>query len=91
MNSLRRKNEKQSWRSVDDPPKEDGRYLVYIPDAWGYQVDILYFATNLKKTGQYEFRHLKRRGWWGEDREYGAYERRDVTHWMPLPEDPKGD
>lgn len=79
------------WRKADDPPKEDGRYLVYIPGAWGYQEDILHFAKNLKKTGLYEFHYLKRRGWYNIDGEYGAHERRDVSHWMPLPEPPKGE
>ena len=80
------------WISVRDRfPEEDGRYLVHIPEEWAYKVRILSFAKNLKKTGMYEFKHLKRRGWWGVDNEYGAYERKEVTHWMPLPEPPKGE
>lgn len=81
----------QEWISVKEPPKEDGRYLVYITQAWGCKVQILNFAKNLEKIGMYEFKHLKRRGWWDIDNEYGAYERKEVTHWMPLPEEPKGE
>ena len=80
------------WISVRDRfPEEDGRYLVHIPDSWAYKVQILNFAKNLKKTGMYEFRHLRRRGWWDVDNEYGAYERNEVAYWMPMPEPPKED
>ena len=80
------------WISVRDRfPEEDGRYLVHIPDSWAYKVQILNFAKKLKKTGMYEFRHLRRRGWWDCDNEYGAREWNEVTHWMPLPEEPKGE
>ena len=66
----------QEWTSVKDRvPKNSGRYLVVHKNKYGGSV-----STNIET-------YIKCRvgEWWSNDYVY------DVTHWMPLPEPPKGE
>lgn len=56
------------WVSVDEPPKEDGKYLVCT-------------AKNTVYCAKY---HAK-------GKFFGTDMHTHITHWMPLPEPPKGD
>lgn len=79
------------WISVKDRlPKEGGKYLCYIPDGKGYQ-EILGFAWNLEAVDEFDFYHQNYAGFYGYDSEDGYFEYSDVSHWMPLPEPPKGE
>lgn len=73
------------WVSVKDRlPEKDGEYLVYID--WRY-CQLASFTTNKPK----EFTFINAGyGWYDYDSDYGFYEVRRVTHWMPLPEPPEG-
>lgn len=73
------------WISVKDRlPKKDGMYLCYTKSPIGSYVNIYYYRA--RKAGRYGkgFYFLL-------DSEYGDVEVRYVTHWMKLPEPPKGE
>ncbi len=83
------------WISVKEKlPDTDGNYLC-VRD--GYFVDfstieVLYYAKNLYKVDKYRFDDKKGKdGFYGYDAEWGYSYFRTVTHWMPLPELPKGE
>ena len=79
------------WISVKERlPEENGRYLCNIPIYEGYQ-EVLYFATNLEAVDDYDFYHRNHAGFFDYEHKYGYCEHSDVTHWMPLPEPPKGE
>ena len=78
------------WISVEDRlPEKAGRYLVAYAKVEG--ADILPFAITKKDTcdfdgpGFYEDEYNE----WGEFS--GCFRATGVTHWMPLPEPPKGE
>ena len=69
----------QEWISVSEPPKENGYYLCYVlTSAVGDKV-------------KYEQMPL----YWEDDiwlYRHNSYRMcRNVTHWMPLPQPPKGE
>lgn len=69
----------QEWSSVSEPPEENGYYLCYVlTSAVGGKV-------------KYEQMPL----YWEDDiwlYRHNSYRMcRNVTHWMPLPQPPKGD
>ena len=76
------------WISVKDrQPKDDGMYLAYIggDNRRGYY-KLLTFSTD--KTKENTFLEPGY-GWSDYDSDYGYYEVRRVTYWMPLPEPPQ--
>ena len=77
------------WISVKDRlPDTDGYYLC----VWNETIDVFEFAKNLYKVDKYSFTNKKgKSGFYECDREWGFIEHEDVTHWMPLPELPKGE
>ena len=80
------------WISVKDKlPKTNGKYLCVCDNCGTSFIIIVNFATNLFKVDEYDFAGKRRRGWYGYDGEWGYYESDDITHWMPLPELPKGE
>ena len=80
------------WISVDDRlPTEDGDYLTFettFTCKFRYQ-RVRHFAKDLEKVDEYDFKGIKRAGWYAYDSEWGYYEVDDITHWMPLPQPPK--
>lgn len=83
------------WISVEDAlPEQDGEYLAYekyqfLSDK-GYMC-IRSFSHNLENIDEYDFYGEEREGWYNFDNEYGYFETDGVTHWMPLPQPPKGE
>ena len=69
-------------------PDEDGHYMVF--EVWPYG-NIISLAFYTPKYNGFE-EHLKDRAvWYKYDSEAGDFEVTGVTHWMPLPESPKGE
>lgn len=64
----------QEWHPASDPPKKCGEYNVMIR---GGEI-----ATTL-------FYSVRHKGWYFFDDD-DHEEPQDVTHWMPLPQPPKG-
>ena len=66
----------QEWISVEDRlPKDSGYYLVVYQDKYNGSISIAFDMYVKCKAGE----------WWENDF------MRDVTHWMPLPQPPKGE
>lgn len=83
------------WISVKDRlPKKDGKYLcVYEGFIVGCKhIEVLSYSKNLYKVDEYDFASFKgERGFYSYNSEWGYINKNDVTHWMPLPELPKGE
>lgn len=82
----------QEWISVKERlPQEDGSYLVTINCFNNRQdIDIRYFAKDGETVDEYDFVGQKN-VWCFYDSEWGYISTNSVTHWMPLPELPKGE
>ena len=75
------------WISVKDRlPEKNGSYLCY----GGLDMHICHFAQKLSDVDKSDFYGKDRCGFYEYDREYGCLEWIGITHWMPLPEAPKG-
>lgn len=76
------------WISVTDRlPDTDGKYLVCFGTY--NTIGTCRFTENLERIDSDIFEGENRPGWY--DCEDGwPYEVTQVTHWMPLPEPPKG-
>lgn len=80
------------WISVKDKlPKTNGAYLCVCDCFVGSYISVVKFAANLEKIDEYDFDGKRRSGWYGYDGEWGYFEKDNITHWMPLPELPKGE
>lgn len=80
------------WISVKDRlPNEDGKYLCYVEFTFGSYIDCCYFSHNLEEVNEFIFNGKQRCGWYINDDDWGAVEKQNITHWMPLPEPPKGE
>lgn len=77
------------WISVKDRlPEKDGEYLCIIEGS----ICIFDFTKDLYTIDKYAFNKSKSNsGFYDFDRDLGYYEHTRVTHWMPLPEPPKGE
>ena len=66
----------QKWNPISDPPKEKGCYLISV-------------------THWRDGKVVTREANWNGTRWLSCYRREDITpritHWMPLPEPPKGE
>ena len=79
------------WRRVEEPPKEEGRYLV--ASRWGkdnhWSYDLVYYTTKLEKGFFFED-GICGAGWYM----WSGYEDCDIRvfpdYWMPI-EPPKED
>lgn len=80
------------WISVKDRlPQEDGAYLVtnnYFGNHQG--IDILCFAKDGETVDEYDLA-MEKDVWYFYDIEYGYVPTDSITHWMPLPQSPKGE
>ena len=80
------------WIPVTDRlPNADGRYLVRKNLYGTPWYDVIYFAKDGRKFDEYDFRREWKNVWYRYDSECGNVTTNDVTHWMPLPEPPKGE
>lgn len=84
--------EKTKWISVKDKlPEEDGDYLVAINYFGNHQsINVRSFAKAGETVNEYDLVGEKN-VWYRYDSEYGYISTDSVTHWMPLPEPPKGE
>ena len=82
----------QEWISVYDRlPQEDGAYLVTANDFGNSQrVKIRWFAKDGETVDKYDLAGQKY-VWYFYDSECGYASTKSVTHWMPLPQPPKGE
>ena len=80
------------WISVKDRlPEEDGKYLVFEQNSGRTNTSILWFAKDARKVDRYDFKGRWKNAWYEYDSEWGHYTVNSVTHWMPLPQPPKGE
>lgn len=95
------KLEKQltKWVSVEDKlPEESGEYIVYIQMGTGVEVPDFFGSNDLSYVTSIHFRK-EQNIWFDEyDESYNAdlslvdtANAFHVTHWMPLPQKPKGE
>ena len=82
----------QEWISVKDRlPEEDGSYLVYS-NSFGNRksVKLRWFAKDGENVDAYDLAGQKD-VWYLYDIECGDISIDSATHWMPLPDPPKGE
>ena len=82
----------QEWISVKDRlPEKDGAYLTVI-NLFGYRssINVHYFAKDGEAVDEYNLAGEKD-VWYFYDSEYGYVPTDSITHWMPLPQPPKGE
>ena len=78
---------REQWINVKDKlPDEEGKYIVIAYN--GITIDILYFYKRYPYCNSGI--RTDRPVWCGYD-DYGDFEVKSVTHWMPLPEPPEVD
>ena len=83
------KVESQKWISVKERlPKKDGDYLCYKKSGL---YEVFGFAKDGRKKHKYDFFRDWKNVWFFYASEYGYVTTDSVTHWMPLPEPPKGE
>ena len=82
----------QEWISVKDRlPEKDGAYLVTTNSLGDRQsVKLRWFAKDGENVDAYDLAGQKD-VWYLYDIECGYVSIDSVTHWMPLPEPPKGE
>ena len=82
----------QEWISVDDRlPEKDGAYLVTTNSFGDRQsVKLRWFAKDGENVDAYDLAGQKD-VWYLYDIECGYVSINSVTHWMPLPQPPKGE
>ena len=82
----------QKWIPVTERlPEKDGEYLVFEKSGYGTRTRTLRFAKDGRKVDKYDFHREWKNVWFYYDSEWGHITIDTVTHWMPLPEPPKGE
>ena len=82
----------QKWIPVTERlPENKGDYLVTKQLFGDSYVRVVSFAKDGRKVSRYDFHNRWKNVWYEYDREYGYITIDSVTHWMPLPEPPKGE
>ena len=82
----------QEWISVKDRlPEKDGYYIAFVEGYWARCTRLLGFAKDGRKVDEFDFDEGAKNVWYRYDSEYGYVTVEDVTHWMPLPQPPKGE
>lgn len=80
------------WITVTVRLPEDGqRVLCFKQGKYASCVMTAAFSECLEKFCKVDFLGAKHSGFYNYDSEVGYYELREATHWMPLPEPPKGE
>ena len=80
------------WIPVSERlPEDDGKYLVFEQSGGRTNTSILRFAKDARKVDRYDFKGRWKNAWYEYDSEWGHYTVNSVTHWMPLPQPPKGE
>ena len=84
--------EKTKWISVDDMlPEKDGEYLVWLgKNTFKQYAKVLSFAKDGETVDEYDLAGQKYL-WCLYNSEYGYVSTDSVTHWMLLPQPPKGE
>ena len=81
----------QEWISAKDRlPEKKGAFLVYVKtkNKWCGYIKTTWFTPCYEGVED----HMQgKQVWYDYDSDWGDYEVRDVTHWMPLPQPPKGE
>ena len=82
----------QEWISVKDRlPENDGSYLVTMNSFGGRKyIGVRWFAKDGEMVNEYELAGQEN-VWYYHDSEWGYISIDSVTHWMPLPQPPKGE
>ena len=83
----------QKWIPVTERlPEENGYYLV-AKKIFNNSImqEVLSFAKDGRKVDKYDFHRGWKNVWYCYDSEWGHLTVDNVTHWMPLPEPPKGE
>ena len=81
----------QEWISVDDRlPENSGYYLVVYRDKYNESISIafdMYVKCNIGEWWESEFAcDITKQFLWA-----AKLQEQEVTHWMPLPQPPKGE
>ena len=81
----------QEWISVDDRlPEDSGYYLVVYRDKYNESISIdfdMYVKCNIGEWWESEFAcDITKQFLWA-----AKLQEQEVTHWMPLPQPPKGE
>ena len=82
----------QEWISVEDRlPEKDGSYLVVSNYFGNHQrINVRSFAKAGETVSEYDLAGEKN-VWYRYDIECGYLSINSITHWMPLPQLPKGE
>ena len=78
-------------RLKDNPPPENGQYLCVNKSFGRRNILKCGYAKCLSEIHEYDFEGVKTPGFYNYDSEYGYYQERYITHWMPLPDLPEED
>ena len=79
------------WISVKERlPEQDGAYLVFRKWHNFTYTEVWKFSKDARTVDKYDFTRKWENVWYEYDSEVGHYTTEDVTHWMPLPDFPKG-
>ena len=82
----------QKWIPVTERlPEHRGEYLVVKQLFGDSYVRVVSFAKDGRKISKYDFQNRWKNVWYEYDSEYGYITIDSVTHWMPLPDAPKGE
>jgi hypothetical protein len=82
----------REWIPVTERlPEEDGSYLCYSQYCGSGWCAVRSFAKDGRKKDEYDFQRRWKNVWYDYDSEYGYCVIDSITHWMPLPEPPKGE
>ena len=85
-------NVPSKWIPVTERlPEKNGDYLAFESSNIFRSTRVLSFAKDGRKIDKYDFRDEWKNVWYRYDSEWGHITIDRVTHWMPLPEPPKGE
>lgn len=89
--ALREQGERRWIPVTERLPEEDGDYLVFKRFAGNAWSDVVSFAKDGRQVNECTFVEKWQNVWYYYDSEWGYIRTNAVTHWMPLPQPPKGE